>query len=60
VLTAARGYTDPIIYPRTKGAQEPPGEPAPALESYRWFVNNERGGKWALPKLADPPYLLGY
>ncbi len=41
IIEAAKGWTDPIIYPRV-GVGNTAGEPPPALETYEWFVQNER------------------
>lgn len=52
-LTACRGCNDslPVHYPRaTKNGQ--PGPPSPDGESFKWFVANEKGRKFALPDLA--------
>jgi CRISPR-associated protein (TIGR03986 family) len=46
-LRACRGFDDrlPIHYPRVTPAPDPEGE------NYRWFVENERQGRYALPDL---------
>jgi CRISPR-associated protein (TIGR03986 family) len=48
-LRALRGHDDrlPIHYPRV----DP--RPDPAGENYRWFAQNERGGRLSLPDLAS-------
>jgi CRISPR-associated protein (TIGR03986 family) len=48
-LRACRGFEDkfPIHYPRVSPAPDPAGE------NYRWFVQNERGQKYALPDLVE-------
>jgi len=52
-LRACRGFDDelPIHYPRVTPAPDPAGE------NYRWFVENERQGRYALPDLVDDPGL---
>lgn len=60
MLASAKGFEEPIHYPRLKGPGDLPGEPAPTLETYQWFVCNERGSQRALPLLDANPPLLPY
>lgn len=42
---ATQGHNQPVHYPRTTKAPQPEGE------SFKWFVDNERGKRLALPDL---------
>jgi len=51
IMAAAEGSDLPTHYPRVGTDQ---GEVAPQVETYQWFVDNERHHKHALPLLAPP------
>lgn len=60
-LTASAGFDTPVHYPRA-GATDHDGRIPPDLESYTWFVENERTGRdsgpgVALMRLQDDPGL---
>ncbi|MCS7314035.1 MAG: TIGR03986 family CRISPR-associated RAMP protein, partial [Bryobacterales bacterium] len=52
-LVACKGFTDslPVHYPRSTPAPDPKGE------NFRWFVENERRQRCALPDLVSGPAL---
>ncbi len=64
-LAAARGHDDglPVRYPRLKPAGSAAGAgvpPDPNGENFKWFGENERGQKRALPALTDACALMHY
>lgn len=48
-LVACKGWSDglPVHYPRIRPAPDPAGE------NFKWFVQNERQGRYALPDLVN-------